>query len=93
VAAPSIKDQILEISEDYLGPAAERFIDRQISTHLRKSPNALTAKDLYLLIDWLKLSLSLITKDTALVEEYTQRLGLVASGKGEAALGSKWQKT
>ena len=74
----SIKDQVLKISEDYLGPAAERFIDRQVSTHLNKSPEKLTRDDVRELIDWLKLSLTILTDDRKIIEEYVSRLKKVA---------------
>jgi hypothetical protein len=86
----SLKDQLLEVNEDYLGPAAERFIDRQIMTHLGKPPGQITSKDITTLIDWLKLSFSLLTDDTATVNEYIMRLKLIASGRGEEAIGEKW---
>ena len=86
----SLKDQILEISQDYLGPAAERFIDRQITTHLGKSPDRITKKDVESLIDWLKLSFTVLTDDTELVTEYIKRIQMVASGKSAQALSQKW---
>lgn len=88
----NIKEQIVEVSQDYLGPAAERFIDRQISTHLKKSPGAITSQDLEKLIEWLKLSFALLTQNTAVVEEYAKRLRLIAAGEFEKALGAQWQK-
>jgi hypothetical protein len=36
---------LVSITGDYLGPAAERFIDRQISNHLEKEPQTITKKD------------------------------------------------
>ncbi len=87
----SLANQVLEISQDYLGPAAERFLVRQIDAHLGKEPDKLTTKDLYKLIDWLKLSFSLLTDDSKLVDEYIFRLGLVAKGEAAKALGKKWQ--
>jgi hypothetical protein len=90
VPGPSIKDQVLQVSQDYLGPAAERFIDRQISTHLNKKSDKITSNDLLKLIDWLKLSFTLLTKDTGIVDEYIQRLTLIARGKGDEAAGGQW---
>jgi hypothetical protein len=92
MARENLSDHILEISRDYLGPAAERFVNRQIVTHLRKKPETLTKSDVYKLIDWLKLSFSLLTDNTKLVDEYTHRLSLVASGESEKALGGQWQQ-
>jgi len=89
-ASLSLIDQILEISQDYLGPAAERFVDRQISTHLKKRPEKITPEDVYKLIDWIKLSFALLTNDTGMVEQYAKRLRLVADGKWSEAIGKKW---
>lgn len=80
VARASIKDEVVAISRDYLGPAAERFIDRQITTHLQKDPSAINRKDLIKLIDWIKLAFALLTDDDALVNEYIRRLRKVARG-------------
>jgi len=88
----SLVDQILEISQDYLGPAADRFVERQISMHLKKRPETLTKQDVYKLIDWIKLSFALLTNDTGMVEQYAQRLKLVADGKGNEAISQKWSQ-
>jgi hypothetical protein len=85
-----LKDQILAVSQDYLGPAAERFIDRQIATHLGKDPKQITRADLDKLVDWIKLSFALLTKDGRLVDEYIGRLQLIAGGKPQQALGKQW---
>lgn len=80
-----LMDQILEISQDYLGPAAERFIDRQVAAHLHKKPDRVTKEDLVKLIDWLKLSFSLLTDDSRMVNEYISRLRRLASNNGHGA--------
>lgn len=67
-------EQILAITEDYLGPAAKRFIDRQIENHFGKKPAQITAQDLDPLIGWVKISLSMITSNHAAIREYTDRL-------------------
>lgn len=75
-------DEITEITEDYLGPAAQRFIDRQIQNHLHKQIKNLTNKELLLLTDWLIISLGLLTSDKKIKSEYAKRLKrLVADGK------------
>jgi hypothetical protein len=76
----NLKDRLLDISTDYFGPAAERFIDRQIATHLNKKPEDITNDDLAYLIDWLKLSFAMLTKDIGLVDEYVKRLNQIAKG-------------
>jgi hypothetical protein len=65
---------VVDITTEYLGPAAERFIDRQIQNHLHKDPKKLTKSDIGSLIDWLRTTVSLLTDNQQLVEEYTNQL-------------------
>jgi hypothetical protein len=88
----SLLDQVLEISQDYLGPAADRFVERQISTHLKKRPEKLTPTLFRSLIDWIKVSFSMLTNDAAMVEQYAKRLKLVAEGRWSEAVGKKWSQ-
>jgi hypothetical protein len=80
-AERNLKDQIIAISQDYLGPASERFIDRQITTHLNKSFEEITRADLIKLVDWIRLSFALLTNDSRLVDEYVERLLKIAKDK------------
>lgn len=66
--------QIVEVTEDYLGPAAKRFIDRQIENHLNKKPEDITRKDLINLNDWMVAVVALLTEDQNVLAEYTDRL-------------------
>lgn len=75
---------IVEISQDYLGPAASRFVDRSIYNHLHKMPEEITTEDLKQLIEWVRVSVAVLTEDGALVSEYVSRLEAIekaASGK------------
>ena len=74
----SIHDQVVKITHVYLGPAADRFIDRQVQNHLHKSPEHMSKADLLKLIDWIKVAVSLITEDSEIVEEYTDQLRRIA---------------
>lgn len=74
----SIYDQTVKVTQVYLGPAADRFIARQIENHLEKQPKSLSAKDLLSLIDWLKLSISMLTENSEIVEEYVAELRKLA---------------
>ncbi len=73
--------QVTKVTEEYLGPAAERFISRQISFHLGKSPQELSSEDLPKLIEWAKVTLGLLTEDRQVVEEYTRKLTELAEVK------------
>lgn len=77
----SLSDEIIAISQDYLGPASERFIDRQVSTHLGKKLEDVTRSDLVKLVDWVRLSFAMLTNDSRMVDEYAQRLLKVSAAK------------
>jgi hypothetical protein len=67
-------EQVVLIMEEYLGPAAERFIARQVTFHLHKAPDELSSEDLPKLIEWTKVTLGLLTEDRDLIDEYEQRM-------------------
>lgn len=72
-------DRIVGITHEYLGPAADRFIDRQVRNHLHKEPEKITEKDLQKLTDWIKLAVSLLTDDSDVVDEYIAQLLQIAN--------------
>jgi hypothetical protein len=72
---------LVDITRNYLGPASGRFIDRQIKNHLLKEPVDITKKDVAQLIDWLRSSVSLLTDNESLVEEYTDQLRELSGSK------------
>lgn len=75
----SIYDQVVQVTHVYLGPAADRFIARQVENHLHKSPEELSQADLRSLVDWIQVVVSLLTEDSEIVEEYTAELRKLAS--------------
>ena len=74
VATQSVYNQLVKITQDYLGPAAERFIDRLVDSHLNKPPAELSSKDIPKLSEWIKVSLGLLTNDRRLIDECEQRI-------------------
>jgi len=52
--------QVINLSKDYLGPAAQRFIDRQVTQHLKKELGSLTPSDLGDLAKWINVSAGLL---------------------------------
>lgn len=70
----ALYNQIVKITEDYIGPAAKQFIDNHIQNHFAISPSNLSYKDMPELIEWIKISMSYLTSNTALIEDYVQRL-------------------
>ena len=77
-ADPNLYTQVVRVTHIYLGPAADRFIARQVQNHLHKEPVDLSKADLLKLIDWVRVAVSLITEDSAIVEEYIDRLTKLA---------------
>lgn len=67
-------DRVVRVTHVYLGPAADRFIARQVQNHIGKEPAEFTATDLNKLIDWIRLAVSLLTDDSEIIEEYTAQL-------------------
>jgi hypothetical protein len=62
--------ELVTLSEDYFGPATDRFLTAQIKNHLHKTPAQLTHEDIPKLIDWLALSLSVISRDKKQINRY-----------------------
>jgi hypothetical protein len=77
--------QVVDVTHTYLGPAADRFIARQVQNHLHKDPSELSESDLLKLIDWVRVAVSLITEDGAIVEEYIDRLQRLANKEAHHA--------
>jgi predicted ThiF/HesA family dinucleotide-utilizing enzyme len=77
----NLYESVVKVSHGYLGPAAERFIDRQVRNHLHKEPEQITKKDLSKLVDWVRVAVSLLTDDTVLVKEYISQLEDLAGGR------------
>ncbi len=70
----TLYDRVVQTTHVYLGPAADRFIARQVQSHLHKPPEKLTKDDLLKLIDWIRVAVSLLTDDGEVVEEYIEQL-------------------
>lgn len=70
----TLYDRVVRVTHVYLGPAADRFIERQVQNHLHKSPSELSEKDLAKLIDWIRVTVSLLTEDNEVIDEYIHQL-------------------
>lgn len=71
---PQLHEKLVDIMNEYLGPAGERFIDRQIEFHLNKKPSEINVNDIDQLKEWIKVSLALLTEDKKLVDNCIARL-------------------
>ncbi|MEJ0072490.1 MAG: hypothetical protein WDN27_00105 [Candidatus Saccharibacteria bacterium] len=88
--ANSLYDDVVAITYDYLGPAADRFVVRQIRNHLQKDPAELRRQDLRQLIDWIQLAMRLISDDTQIIDRYMADLEqLTQAGKKARGYGKK----
>jgi hypothetical protein len=67
-------DNVVHVTQVYLGPAADRFVTRQIRNHLQKDPERLASRDLEELIDWIKVAMSFLTEDRVVIDEYIRDL-------------------
>jgi hypothetical protein len=74
----SVYDDVVRVTHVYLGPAADRFIARQVENHLHKAPSHLSRSDLFDLIDWIRAVVSLLTEDSDIIEEYINELRKLA---------------
>ena len=86
---PLLYDQVVRVTHVYLGPAADRFIDRQVQNHLHKTPEELSEADLLKLIDWIRVAVSLLTDDVEIVEEYAAQLRRLATRDKESGREKK----
>jgi hypothetical protein len=75
---PTFFDQTVDIATEYLGPTADRFMRRQVSTHLGKKPEDLRPQDIVELVDWIKLTFALLTDDRALIQSFSDQLVALA---------------
>jgi hypothetical protein len=74
VGGNDLSAKVIAVTQEYLGPASERFIYRLINFHLGKEPSELSKKDLAKLTEWVKVSLGLLTDDKSLVKECEKKL-------------------
>jgi hypothetical protein len=72
--AVNLYEQVVLITQEYLGPAADRFVTRIIGAHFDKDPNQLKKKDIPQLSQWIKISLGLLTDNRKIVDECEEKI-------------------
>jgi hypothetical protein len=72
--ARTLAEQVIDITQEYLGPTSDRFVTRLINFHLKKEPSELKVSDIKKLSEWVKVSLGLLTDDKALVDECEKKI-------------------
>jgi len=74
----------VDVAREYLGPAGERFMRRQIETHLRIAPERLSGKDIPELVTWSRLAFAMLTDDSGHIDAFTSDLSALSKrGSGE----------
>lgn len=74
-----LHNKIVNIVREYLGPAAERFVDRQITFHLNKNPEEITKQDISVLVSWIGVSIGVLTGDNTQVANCVARINSLAN--------------
>jgi hypothetical protein len=72
-------DKVLRIMQDYIGPTAGRFIDRQIRLYLRKTPHNLERSDIPTLALRIRSGLMVLMQDEQKVHEAFHRINRIHS--------------
>ena len=70
----SLYIKVVEITKNFLGPAAERFITRQIKIHLKKDPQDLTKEDILSLSLLIKSALASLTDDSQIINGFSDSI-------------------
>ena len=68
----------VQVTEEYLGPAGERFLRRQIEEHLNIKPEDLQEKNLSKLINWSSIAFALLTSNEKDINAFTNDLKSLA---------------
>ena len=74
----SVYKEVVDVFYDYLGPAAERFLDREIEAHLHKKPEDITKSDIAKIHEWSRLAIALLAEDEKTVEDFSESLLAIA---------------
>lgn len=69
VSGIELHKELVDSISKFLGPAGERFVNRQIKFHLKKSPDELKKADIFKIKEWIRVSLALLTDDERVVQE------------------------
>lgn len=72
--AKNVYHEVVLVTQPYLGPAAARFVERQIHFHLEKEPENLTKDDVPKLAEWIKVSIAILTEDKKMVDSFANNI-------------------
>lgn len=65
------------MTEEFLGPAAERFVNRQIEFRLGKTPETIGRSDIPTLKEALSVALGILVKDQEIVSQAKRKFDLI----------------
>lgn len=74
----TIYKEVFGVMYEYLGPAAERFLDREIEAHLSKKPDEITRGDIAKIHEWSRLAIALLSEDQKTVDDFSKSLLAIA---------------
>jgi len=77
----TLYEEVVNVTHEYFGPAADRFVTRQIRHHLSKNPKELRKKDLGGLINWISMAMALLHEDEELIHKYATDLQALTAEK------------
>ena len=69
----ALYNEVIELARPYLGPAAEKFVNRQITAHLSVKADQLAGKDLEELSKWCFNSGKLVMAEPK-AQEFSQKV-------------------
>ena len=75
----ALYDDVIELAKMYLGPAARKFVDRQIKGHLEIDGSQLAPDDLEELAKWCYTSSKLLMNDVK-AREFSEKIKALRNG-------------
>ena len=69
----ALYNDVIDLARPYLGPAAEKFVSRQISTHLNVNADQLAGQHMEELSKWCLMSGKLVMAE-AKAQEFSQKV-------------------
>lgn len=70
----ALYNTVLKILTDYLGPVSGRFLDRNIRSHLKKEPAELIPEDLPKIVEWIRITIGMVSRDSKMADECAERI-------------------
>jgi len=75
----TLYEEVVDLARNYMGPAAKKFVDRQIRVHLEIDGTELTFSDLDELAEWCYTSSKLLMNDYK-AREFSNSIKSISNG-------------